>query len=91
MNFTSYSFRVGSTYTSPSLATNIAIDGNGGTGTISGLLTTSNPKVFVGGSTAVPTGSRNVTFTFRGSTEAGDDVTVSGAVAINFANIDNCG
>lgn len=91
VTFTSYSFRVASTYTSPSFSTNVAVDGNGGTATISGLLTTSNPKVFVGGSTAVPSGSRNITFTFLGTTEAGDDVTVSGSVAVNFTNIDNCG
>jgi len=67
----------------------------GATGTITGTFTEfvlgSNTKVFAGTAFNVILGTYNVTFTVRGETADGDNVTLSGSSSVTFGEVNNCG
>ncbi|MEZ4754370.1 MAG: hypothetical protein R3A13_08700 [Bdellovibrionota bacterium] len=69
------------------------VDPEGGEVEFSAIFAEANAggKRFIGASSNIAfSGTRNVTFRMTGTSTAGDSVTVSGRLAINFNNFNNC-
>lgn len=92
VTFNTYQITVPGVYTSAQFPIKVEVDGNGGRAGISGLITTENPKVFFGSSSGLTSfdGPRTFRFTFRGTAEGGDAVTLTASVTVNITNINNC-
>ena len=84
-------------YTSTTFSANVFIPPFNGTANGSATISHvwidgdgSGGKTYVGRSSTIPQGARNVTFTFFGSNESGDAVSFSATVSVLLTHLNNC-
>lgn len=85
-----------STFTSNRISLNGTASPNGGVSTFSSIVifdANTLGKRFFGASANIPTslGFRNVTFALDGTNDQGDQVTITGSIALSFDTYNNCG